>query len=50
MPDGVADPPVDPALDTLPAMDVAGRIERLRPALAPAGCDALLVTSLVNIR
>ncbi|MCB1004521.1 MAG: aminopeptidase P family protein, partial [Acidimicrobiales bacterium] len=31
-------------------MDVAGRVERLRPALAGAGCDGLLVTSLVNIR
>jgi Xaa-Pro aminopeptidase len=34
----------------LPPMDVAGRIPRLREALAGAGCDALLVTSLVNIR
>ena len=34
----------------LPPMEVAGRIDRLRPALAGAGCDALLVTSLVNIR
>jgi Xaa-Pro aminopeptidase len=31
-------------------MDVAGRIPRLRAALPDAGCEALLVTSLVNIR
>src|SRR5688572_26218678 len=31
-------------------MDVAGRVERLRARLADAGCDALLVTKLVNIR
>ena len=31
-------------------MDVEGRIPRLRAALADAGCDALLVTNLVNIR
>ena len=31
-------------------MDVAGRIPRLRTQLADAGCDALLVTSLVSIR
>lgn len=40
----------DAKLASLPAMDVAGRLGRLRPALVPAGCDALLVTSLVNIR
>ena len=34
----------------LPPMDVAGRLERLRAALGPAGCDALLVTHLVNVR
>ena len=28
-------------LDELPAMDVAGRTDRLRAALAGAGCDAL---------
>lgn len=37
-------------VDQLPAMDVAGRAVRLRPLLADAGCDALLVTKLVNIR
>ncbi len=31
-------------------MDVAGRIDRLRPAIEAAGCGGLLVTSLVNIR
>ena len=31
-------------------MDVAGRVDRLRARLADAGCDALLVTKLVNIR
>ena len=30
--------------------DVAGRVGRLRPRLAEAGCDALLVTHLVNVR
>jgi Xaa-Pro aminopeptidase len=37
-------------LDALPDMDVAGRAERLRPALADAGIDALLVTHLPNVR
>jgi Xaa-Pro aminopeptidase len=37
-------------LTSLPPMDVAGRAGRLRDALADAGCDALLVTKLVNIR
>src|SRR5947209_9845860 len=31
-------------------MDVAGRVPRLRERLDGAGCDALLVTRLVNIR
>ena len=31
-------------------MDVGGRIPRLRQAFGDAGCDALLVTRLVNIR
>ena len=34
----------------LPAMDVAGRVARLRGGLEAAGCDALLVTHLTNIR
>jgi Xaa-Pro aminopeptidase len=37
-------------LDALPAMDVAGRAERLRAALADAAIDALLVTHLPNVR
>ncbi len=37
-------------LDQLPPMHVAGRVGRLRPLLPAAGCDALLVTKLVNIR
>jgi Xaa-Pro aminopeptidase len=36
--------------ETLPPMDVAGRIGRLRERLDGAGCDALLVTSLTNVR
>lgn len=31
-------------------MDVAGRVARLRDQLDAAGCDALLVTRLVNVR
>ena len=34
----------------LPAMPVAGRLERLQAGLEEAGCQALLVTSLTNIR
>jgi len=34
----------------LPAMDVPGRGERLRAALGPLGCDAMVVTHLTNIR
>src|SRR4029078_10065829 len=37
-------------LSALPVMDVAGRADRLRPALAAAGVDALLVTHLPNVR
>ena len=35
---------------TLPPMATARRADRLRTSLADAGCDALLVTRLVNIR
>ncbi|HEY2301751.1 MAG TPA: Xaa-Pro peptidase family protein [Acidimicrobiales bacterium] len=42
--------PTDPAGAGLPAMDVAGRLVRLREGLADAGCDGLVVTSLTNIR
>ncbi|HEX8582614.1 MAG TPA: Xaa-Pro peptidase family protein [Acidimicrobiales bacterium] len=34
----------------LPPMDVAGRAARLRERLGAAGCDALLVTNLTNVR
>ncbi|MGE3620038.1 MAG: M24 family metallopeptidase [Acidimicrobiia bacterium] len=34
----------------LPGMDVAGRIPRLRAGLDGAGCDALVVTHLTNVR
>jgi Xaa-Pro aminopeptidase len=34
----------------LPAMDVAGRAERIRQVLAEHGCDALVVSHLVNVR
>ena len=36
--------------EELAAMDTAGRLGRLRRGLEPAGCDALLVTSLTNVR
>jgi Xaa-Pro aminopeptidase len=35
---------------TLAPMDVAGRLDRLRAALEPGRCDALVVTSLTNVR
>ncbi len=34
----------------LPVMDVAGRLRRARAAVVELGCDALLVSSLVNVR
>jgi Xaa-Pro aminopeptidase len=34
----------------LPAMDVAGRADRLREQLDGAGCDALVVSHLTNVR
>jgi Xaa-Pro aminopeptidase len=37
-------------LTSLPPMDVAARAGRLRDAFDGAGCEALLVTSLTNIR
>ena len=39
-----------PDLAHLPPMDVAARAARLRAALDDAGCDALLVTNLTNVR
>jgi Xaa-Pro aminopeptidase len=47
-PAGALPPLVD--LTTLAPMDVVGRAGRLRAELDAAGCDAVLVTSLVNIR
>jgi Xaa-Pro aminopeptidase len=38
------------ARPALPAMDVAGRAARLRSALGDAGCEALVVTNLTNVR
>jgi Xaa-Pro aminopeptidase len=35
---------------SLPPMDVADRATRLREGLGAAGCDALLITNLTNIR
>lgn len=35
---------------SLAPMDVAGRVDRLRGSLDAAGCDALVVTNLTNIR
>jgi Xaa-Pro aminopeptidase len=37
-------------LNELPAMEIAPRLARLRDRLPDAGCDALLLTNLVNIR
>ncbi|CAN5759773.1 Xaa-Pro peptidase family protein [soil metagenome] len=37
-------------LASFPAMDVAGRLDRLRAGLDGSGCDGLLVTHLVNVR
>ena len=37
-------------LGSLPAMDVAGRVDRLRALLAAEAVDALLVTALTNVR
>jgi Xaa-Pro aminopeptidase len=39
-----------PDLSALPPMPVAARAGRARAAMREAGCDALLVTKLVNIR
>lgn len=43
-------PELTPALDALPPMDVAGRIDALRERLDDAECDALVVSDLTNIR
>ena len=34
----------------LPPLEVGGRIDRLRATLETAGCDALIVTNLTNVR
>ena len=36
--------------DQLPPMDVAGRVARLRPLIERAGCEALVVANLTNVR
>jgi Xaa-Pro aminopeptidase len=38
------------APNDLPPMDIAGRIPRLRERLGDAGCDAVVVTNLRNVR
>jgi Xaa-Pro aminopeptidase len=35
---------------SLPAMDVAGRVDQLRASFGELGCEALLVTNLTNVR
>ena len=49
-PADAGEPPEVPDLAALPPMDVAARVGRLRAGLDAAGCDALLVTHLVNVR
>ena len=39
-----------PALTDLPPLPVGARAPRLQALLAEAGCEALLVTDLVNVR
>ena len=38
------------APDALPPMNTSGRVDRLRELLDGAGCDALVVTNLTNVR
>ena len=38
-----------PAMD-VPAMDVPGRLRRLREVMSEQGCEALLISNLVNVR
>ena len=47
---GPSGPPVGLPLAPLPLMQVADRLDRLRPLLAGAGIDGLLVTDLTNVR
>jgi Xaa-Pro aminopeptidase len=37
-------------IPTLPPMDIAARAAKVRTSMGEAGCDALLVTALVNVR
>lgn len=46
----IVDLPPMADLSALPAMDVAGRLPRLRAGLEALDCDAVLLTKLVNIR
>jgi Xaa-Pro aminopeptidase len=41
---------VTPVSGELPAMEISERLVRLRPRVAEAGADALLVTALANVR
>jgi Xaa-Pro aminopeptidase len=43
-------PDAAPPPDRLPPMDVAGRLPRLRARLDDAGCDAVVVSELTNVR
>ena len=43
-------PELAPLPTALPAMDVVGRLPRLRALLAEHGCDALVVSELTNVR
>lgn len=43
-------PELAPLPTALPAMDVAGRLPRLRELLDDQGCDALVVSELTNVR
>lgn len=43
-------PEIAPLPTALPAMDVAGRLPRLRELLDEHGCDALVVSELTNVR
>jgi len=42
--------PATPVSGALPAMEISERLARLRPRVADAGADSLLVTALANVR
>lgn len=42
--------PATPVSGALPAMEISERLARLRPRVAEAGADSLLVTALANVR